>query len=556
MRLHKTTMLLVPNLSPKDWRLMLDNLRWQKELDGKVAFDCLLAYDESVEKPVVDQAKEIASSLYRKVSLFPYPTPEARGWPAAPNYVWQSCARFIAHFAKKLGNQEWLFLEADAIPISQGWLGKLAKMYQESGKPFLGHPVRGMGHFNGVAVYPAYVAKYVQTPLLMTNVAWDVVLGQELRDHNMFEKWVADGSTLINHVWAIDPNGEPTNDSACPQVTFKSERDVWKYVNLDGSLFHRNKDGTLIKWLRTLKEWKDHPELRNVPVHAPSPAAETVEVIAPQPMPAPAAAPPQQVQASPTYEGRAEILICTYWKDSAWLDYSLRAMRKFLTGFSGITIVIPRQNCEQLRSICQPYDVNLQLFDEMPGKGMLDHMVQICSADRWCPRANMVVHLDPDCIFHAPTTVDEYVREGKPVMLKRTYSGLLTDDGKGQRVVSDCYQWKKHVEAMLGFETDTYTMCRHPSVHPVKIYPEFRQWIEAQHKVPFRDYMLAGRNEFPQDRNEFPALGAFAWEFFKEDYHWIDIDRVPPPKDMQKTYWSHGGITEAVRHEIEGFLNG
>lgn len=541
-------MLLVPNLSPKDYKLALASLRWQKELDSKVDFDCLLAYDEAVPADAVEEARSIASSLYRKVSLFPYPTPESRGWPAAPNYVWQSCSRFIAHFAKKLGIQEWLFLEADAIPVSQGWLGKLAESYRKGCKPFMGHVVAGMGHFNGVAVYPNDVSKFVTNAMMISNVAWDVVLGDELRQKGAFDQLVHYEQILIQHVWAIDKEGKPTNDSACPQVTFKNEKDVWRWVNLDTAIFHRNKDGTLIEWLHTLKQWKDHPEIINVPQHAPvAPVVATESVTSREPVPAFS---PVQAPAKAVYTGKAEILIVTYWKDGPWLDYCLRAMRKYCTGFSGITVVIPRQNCEHLRTICAPYDVNLQLFDEVEGKGMLDHMVQICSADVWCPNADIVVHLDPDCIFHTPTPVDEYVQDGKPVMCKRTYSGLV--DGNG--VVSDCYQWKKDVESMLGLPTDCYTMCRHPSVHPINLYPEFRKWVEEAHRKPFRKYMTAGKNSFPQDRNEFPALGAFAWEFFRDDYVWIDLDKVPPPKDHQRTYWSHGGITQAIREEIEGFL--
>ena len=335
-------MLLVPNLSPKDYQLMIDNLRWQKELDDRVDFDCLLAYDEAVPKQAVEEARSIASSLYRQVSLFPYPTPQNRSWPAAPNYVWQSCARFIAHFGKKLGKQEWLFLEADAIPISKGWLSRLAASYKAGRKPFMGHVVQGMGHFNGVAVYPPDVARYSEKAMMISNVAWDVVLGSELRDKGVFEELVHREQIQIMHVWAIDPQGNPTNDSACPQVTFTNEKDVWRWVDLDAAIFHRNKDGTLIKWLRELKRWKEHPELVNVPVHAP-----VVEVVAPAPAPAAPAPIPEPVQASPAYTGRAEILMVTYWKDSAWLDYSLRSMRKYLHGFSGITVVIPTQ---ELRS--------------------------------------------------------------------------------------------------------------------------------------------------------------------------------------------------------------
>lgn len=563
-------MLLVPNISPKDTELAIKNLKWQKELDGKVDFDCLLAYDEAVPKSAVEEARDIASSLYRKVSLFPYPTPQNQSWPAAPNYVWQSCARFIAHFHKKLGSQEWLFLEADAIPISKGWLKKLADSYKDGRRPFLGHVVDGMGHFNGVAVYPHDVARFAQEAMMISNVAWDVVLGQELRKHGTFDTLVTNEHILIMHVWAIDKEGKPTNDASIGhQATFTSEKDVWKWVNLDASIFHRNKDGTLIDWLRNLKQWQEHPELINVPKHAP--VAPTPEVVQSQPVPA---SPSAQAPAPIIYKGKAEILVVTHWRDcvegmvckshqgtdkrcrpgsfcsTPWLRYFLAAAKKYLSGFSGITLAVPEAESDLIYRAAGNYDVRIVTFPEIEGKGFLEHEIQVCSGDLLCPHADIIVHFDPDGIFVEHTPVDEYVVNKKPVMLKRTYTGLV--DGRG--VVSDCQQWWPITEMMLGFKTNAYTMCRLPSVHPKHVYPEFRKWIEGQHHKPFRQFMLEGKNSFPQTRVEYPALGAFAWEFFRDDYHWIDIDVSPPPKDKIHAFWSHAGITDAIRADLEKYI--
>lgn len=580
-------MIVVIPLCNKDGNLCIKSLEWQRDLDPKIEWDCLLAVDESTQPDLIRKATELSKSTYRNVIEFRYPKPPIPSWPAAPNHVWQNVARFIAYFRSKFKDQPWLFLEPDAIPIRSGWWSDIEKAYFDKKKPFMGHVVNGMGHLTGVAVYPPSVSDYLSSALMVTNAAWDVVLGKELNDRGAINDLVYNNWKLFQHVWAMGPDFKPTNDSSFPVPTFSDFNTMLKWVDLEAAIFHRNKDGTLIDWLRFKNSSK-----RNVPdltgtthagpaineirvvageesVSSPSatgsihqgssqcavvgddagPGTSRVTVVQPPGVDAEPARRDASSLPDPIYKGRAEILIVTYHKDKPWLDYSLRSIRKYLKGFSGITLVVPTRDQEVFREMVRPYpEVTMHTFQEQEGKGMLHHMVQICSADLWCPRADIVVHIDPDCIFHTPTSVDEYVVDGKPVMLRKSYKKLLEEK-------SDCYQWKAVTERALLFETDVYTMCRHPSCHPIHIYKKLRRYIAKVQQKPFDYFVLNGRNEFPQTFAEFPTLGAFGWEKSRYDYHWINIDKEKAPADRQKTYWSHGGITAEIREEIEGWLS-
>jgi len=53
---------------------------------------------------------------------------------------------------------------------------------------------------------------------------------------------------------------------------------------------------------------------------------------------------------------------------------------------------------------------------------------------------------------------------------------------------------------------------------------------------------------------DFTAMGAWAFNFMHDRFEWIDVDKVPAPKDKMKPYHSHSGISPEIRKEIEGFL--
>jgi hypothetical protein len=250
--------------------------------------------------------------------------------------------------------------------------------------------------------------------------------------------------------------------------------------------------------------------------------------------------------------GPVHILIVTYEKDLPWLHYCLRSIERFTKGFQGVTVAYPAHSGEAFHKATEDFDVELFPYHEVKGKGMVQHMAMMASADQIVPASTaFVMHMDSDVCFVKESEPGHYFTAGKPQYLYRTYASLLTQDAEPVR---DCHQWKTPTEQQLGFEVEDYTMVRHPTVFPIGFYQPYRQHVEKVQGMGFLKYMVSGRNQFPQDRMDFTAMGAFSRKTMRSEFAWIDITTGHYPKDRIVTHWSHGGITPKIRQDLERFL--
>lgn len=271
------------------------------------------------------------------------------------------------------------------------------------------------------------------------------------------------------------------------------------------------------------------------------------------------------------FTGTCEILIVTYGlptrrvsgltvSDFDWLRWCLRCIRKFCTGFAGVTIAIPNRDAERLAPLANEHaqaktgiPLRIQMFNEFEEKGMLNHMIMLAGADQLVPRATThVLHVDADYMFKEPITPDEYFDGDKPIYVVRSWESLRDSNG----VVSDCAQWKAPTDKQLGFESKVYAMCRLPFGFPIAFYQQYRDHVESVQGKVFTKYMLSGKNSFPQDRMDFTAMGAYAFSKLNDRFQWLDVSggNHLAPKDKIKGYWSHGGISPEIEQEIEGYL--
>lgn len=260
-------------------------------------------------------------------------------------------------------------------------------------------------------------------------------------------------------------------------------------------------------------------------------------------------------------DGPCEVLIVTYAKDFRWLEYALRSIQRHLAGFQGVTIAIPRKDRGEFGKIVAPTGptpVRFHLYDEVPGKGMVQHMVKMAEADLIVPHGTKyVLHTDADGIFKMATTPEHYFWNDKPYYLIRSWASLGVPDPRHpiSKAVSDCAQWKGPTDTQIGWDTEFYTMCMNTAVMPIDFYKPYRDHIAAVHKRPFEDHMLAGRNEFPQTSMDWTAMGSYAHRFMNDRFTFFDVENGEPyPVDRKKAFWSHSGCTPQEREEIEKML--
>lgn len=238
---------------------------------------------------------------------------------------------------------------------------------------------------------------------------------------------------------------------------------------------------------------------------------------------------------------KTEILIVTYHRDAAYLSMCLASLERYASGFSGVTCVFPKQDDAIIRPLCNYYNATSIVFEERRDKGHLHHMIQKCRADQHCPNADLIAHVDSDCIYTETVTPEDYLEDAKPILLIRSYESI-----KG------AVPWKAIVDSSMKMDCKYETMQRHPAVHWRGIYGDLRKHVERCHNQSFDDYLLSLKNDYPPGFSEFNSLGQIVLSTqWKSQYKLHDLDKLPHPKSKLVQFWSRSPVDmpQQVWHE-------
>lgn len=227
------------------------------------------------------------------------------------------------------------------------------------------------------------------------------------------------------------------------------------------------------------------------------------------------------------------LLWVSHARDLEWFKVSARSYAKHARGFDAAKVVVPNPDVEAFRRAAEPHGIGVCGFDQHPTKGMLHHELMECYGDHHFPYADVIFHIDSDCVFAFPFKPADYLPEGKVLIRFRDWADMV---GHGT------YQWKAVAEGSVGFPVHRATMCGWPMAHIREVYKKTREVISAHHRCSFEDYVFKQRNEFPQSFCEYEALGAIAHKFYQDRYSWRDTGRQGHPPVQIVTAWSHGGM--------------
>jgi len=247
----------------------------------------------------------------------------------------------------------------------------------------------------------------------------------------------------------------------------------------------------------------------------------------------------------------------TFSRDYEWMKYSLDSFKKYATGFSGVTIVVPTWDVEKFLPY-EKYSTNdcpvlIKNFLEYPSKGFVHHLAMKCYADVFSPEADFIIHLDPDCLFHEPVKPSDYIDGNRAVIVAEPYDVV-------EKYFPGRFHWRSVTEDALKFNCEYETMCCHPAIYTKSTYGELRSYIESVHLTPFMDFVLKQKNTFPQGFGEHNTLGSFAIKYLPEEYKIVDCgpERLARMDDLIKNselkighphqkltqFWSYRGTRE------------
>lgn len=237
-----------------------------------------------------------------------------------------------------------------------------------------------------------------------------------------------------------------------------------------------------------------------------------------------------------------EIFIVSFGRDFPYLEFALKSIGKFASGFAGVTVLVPDTDLQGLLAMPKPIELlsmfRARAFAEWPGKGMLHHELQIVYADQWCPEAEFITHMDSDTIFTAPVTPETFITNGKPILQYERFDSI----GKRHGGVME---WKRVTEWCLPIPVEFETMRQHGATYHRGLYPRARQLMTDKTGMAVDEYIKSQGNAFPQGFCEFVTLGNVAMFDFPDRYHLVDCAGKPNPDKgvfpIIQT-WSHGAI--------------
>jgi len=212
-----------------------------------------------------------------------------------------------------------------------------------------------------------------------------------------------------------------------------------------------------------------------------------------------------------------DIFYKTWHKDFALLKYSLQSLKKNVTGYNNVVILVPEKEASLFDLKDLPENTTVVYVKEY-GNGYLYQQVCKLQAYKYC-ESEFILFADSDCIFDKPVKLNEIVENNKPTILYTDYSK-----------VEGAICWKEPTEKFMREPVEWEFMRRNFLIY-------HRATLE---KIAMFDPYLE-LNVMQSDRfSEFNAIGAWAFKYEKDEYTFINTDNweYTEPLGMQLWGWA------------------
>lgn len=231
------------------------------------------------------------------------------------------------------------------------------------------------------------------------------------------------------------------------------------------------------------------------------------------------------------------IFIRSYRADRFWLEYCLRSLQKFASGFVETIVALPIGDEPHFDN----YDfrgAKVVWVQDPECASYIAQQVSKVEADIHCKGGN-ILFLDSDCFVRSEFRPEMFMRNGRPVQLLRHWD-LLED--------SNAKEWKSITETLIGFTPIFESMACLPLIYDRRTLMLMQEYIWSTHKMPLRELVKSVKA-----MSEFNALGALAHRFHPFLYHFEianpETDGYPRIVTQQWSYKEGGVDCHRVEYE-------
>ena len=262
-------------------------------------------------------------------------------------------------------------------------------------------------------------------------------------------------------------------------------------------------------------------------------------------------------------ENDITVVYKTYKNDLTWIRYSLLSLKKFVTGIDEIIIYCHDVCCGELYEIINQINLECRIIPvSYDYHGYMKQMVVKANCFRDV-KTKYISIFDSDNIFNVEFNIKDLIETSGKITWY--YWNNLPEN-------SEVSVWKRSYESMTKTKQNVHYMSNgFPFLFTRQSLSDASSKFHEMHGVDYNTFCRNGCVKY-KIRSQEPISGSkgrfldlakifeeFEWlgyycHHFSEDYIFIPVEfRNKPNKLIQ--YWSHGGITNDIKNQIENILN-
>lgn len=254
-----------------------------------------------------------------------------------------------------------------------------------------------------------------------------------------------------------------------------------------------------------------------------------------------------------------DILVKSYQPDFEMLKYCIQSVAMHATGFRQLILIVPQGTADVVKPLTECVSqAKIHIVEVVEGGDGYLFQQAIKATSNEFSDAEFFLHIDSDTVLTKPVTPQTFMRNGKALWLMTPYKEI--EDGLKRALEANpdldrgigVMAWKEVAEKFMGEPVEFEFMRRFPILIPRFVYLGAQVFCMSQHGQRLTDYILS---QPLRHFSEFNALGAFAYQRFRNEIEWLDTTKEELPEQVLNQAWSWGGMTDEVRKMFETALN-